>query len=447
MSLRHKLMAVLAIPAIVLIAATALSYQTNRWRVEATRLLQRTYEIRSAIDLLVSDLVAAEAAVRGYLLTSDPGMLHPYVQARSSIPRHLDELGGLVTDPEAARLVRQLADHANLRLSKFADQLARSPAIQGDRAEVMALAKEGEVTMRYVLGLAETLREREDRALEERAASLARAERQAFFIRMVGLPAGLVLAGVIVALFAGRLVRRIEILSENTRRLEQGLPLVEGKRRRDELGALERAVLETGTRVQELQAELQRLATVDPLTGLANRRGFVQAAELRLDLARRDRRPLALVFVDADGLKHVNDSLGHAVGDELLQEIAALLRDTFRSSDLPARLGGDEFCVLVSAETEEGIAKAVERFTAAIERSNNLPGRAYRLAASIGVARFDPVSDRTIDQLIARADMLMYQEKRAKAMARATGSGPTPIANPTAPAVDGTVTASARPAP
>jgi diguanylate cyclase (GGDEF)-like protein len=150
------------------------------------------------------------------------------------------------------------------------------------------------------------------------------------------------------------------------------------------------------------------------LTGLANRRGFLETSEHRLDLARRDRTTLALLFVDADGLKRVNDSLGHAAGDEMLQEIGALLRDTFRASDLPARLGGDEFCVLVSADSVAGIDVARTRLSDAIAMANRLPGRTFRLSVSMGLAVFDREHDRSVDDLIARADTLMYEEKRAK---------------------------------
>jgi diguanylate cyclase (GGDEF)-like protein len=120
------------------------------------------------------------------------------------------------------------------------------------------------------------------------------------------------------------------------------------------------------------------------------------------------------LFVDADGLKHVNDSLGHAAGDEMLQELGALLRDTFRASDLPARLGGDEFCVLVSADSVAGIDIARTRLSDAIAMANRLPGRSFRLSVSMGLAIFDRDHDRSVDDLIARADALMYEEKRAK---------------------------------
>lgn len=414
MSLRQKLMAVLAIPGIVLIVATALAYQTNARRTETTQLLRRSYEVRNTVDLIVGDLASAESGVRGYLVTGDEGMLHPYRDAKVEVDEHLHILRELITDQDAARLVRILNDHAHLRLRKLQLLMEYAPVRETERRDVIALAKAGDVSMDHLRGTAEQLRNLEGQLLDLRSAELERAERVAFLIRMVGLPGGLVLSGILVALFAGRLVKRIGTLNENTRRLEQGMPLMESVAPRDELGHLERTLVTAGTKVMELQGELQRLATVDALTGLSNRRGFLDTAGHRLELAARQRTPLALLFLDADGLKHVNDTLGHTVGDELLQEIAALLRDTFRQSDLPARLGGDEFCVLVSADSYEGIDAARQRFEYSLEVANRIPGRAYDVSVSMGVAVFDPAHDQTIDDLISRADELMYEDKRAK---------------------------------
>ena len=420
MSLRQKLMAVLAIPTIVLIVATALAYQASTRRSESTQLVSRSYRIINEMESVIANLSSAESGLRGYLITGDSGMVNPYFRSRSALYENLRQMQHMILDANASRLATSMTDHARHRLDTL-DRLARQAdenvRIPRDRVEV--LTKQGEITMQNVLGIAEKLRAREIELLKLRSQRLDDAERAAFLIRMVGLPGGLLAAGVLVALFAGRLLRRIESLSENTRRLEMGLPLLESGTHRDELGKLERSFVATGTKVIELQGELQRLATIDALTGLANRRGFLDTAEHRLDLARRDGTTLGLLFVDADGLKHVNDTMGHAAGDELLQEIGALLRDTFRASDLPARLGGDEFCVLVSADNIAGLDVARTRLAEAVAMANRLPGREYELSISMGIAVFDREHDRSVDDLIARADGLMYQEKRAKRDGRA----------------------------
>src|SRR5206468_779065 len=166
----------------------------------------------------------------------------------------------------------------------------------------------------------------------------------------------------------------------------------------------------------ELQGELRHMATADPLTRLINRRGFLPTAEHQLDVAKRSHQPLALVFLDLDGLKKVNDSLGHSAGDGMITEAAFVMRDTFRASDLIARMGGDEFCILFATESEEAAA-AVARLNTAVEVTNRQEGRPFALAFSTGVAMFDPERPQTLDQLMAVADQRMYCAKRAKATA------------------------------
>jgi diguanylate cyclase (GGDEF)-like protein len=408
MSLRQKLMAVLAIPAVVVVIATALAYQANARRVEGTDQITETYDVLTELEAIIAELNSAESGLRGDLITGNAQMINPYERSRRSLLESVTEMRDMIEDREAERLADLLSEHIHRRLRSLDTMAAHAhdgAPLTKARIEV---TRQGELTMILVDGVAEKLRTRQMELLHQRTRSLDDAENVAFVIRMIGLPGGLLAAGVIVAFFAGRLLKRIESLSENTRRLERGLPLLRSSDHRDELGELERAFVQTGTKVMELQGELQRLATVDPLTQLANRRGFLETAEHRLDLARRNDSTLALLFVDADGLKRINDTRGHATGDEMLQEIGALLRDTFRASDLPARLGGDEFCVLVTADSIAGIDVVRTRLGDAIAIANRLPGREYTLSVSMGIAVFDPDHDRSVDDLIGRADARMY---------------------------------------
>ena len=123
--------------------------------------------------------------------------------------------------------------------------------------------------------------------------------------------------------------------------------------------------------------ELEALSLTDALTGLRNRRGFTMLAEQQLKTARRLSRPLLLLFADVDGLKEVNDTHGHAAGDQLLREAARVLAGSSRDMDIVARMGGDEFAVLqIDAGSGEAPA-VVERLAVAIAAANAAPGRAY----------------------------------------------------------------------
>jgi two-component system, cell cycle response regulator len=158
----------------------------------------------------------------------------------------------------------------------------------------------------------------------------------------------------------------------------------------------------------------QNLSFLDELTGLYNRRGFLGYARPQLDAAARLHRPMLLIFVDLDGLKPINDRLGHASGDQALIDTAAVLKSTFRERDIVARLGGDEFVVLVtdaSLVNPDGLLGRLDQRVAAM---NDRAQRPFELAFSTGVASFDPGTPETLEELISQADRRMYREKRRR---------------------------------
>lgn len=158
---------------------------------------------------------------------------------------------------------------------------------------------------------------------------------------------------------------------------------------------------------------LRELSMRDELTGLKNRRGFMVLAEQQVKLADRSGRPVALFFVDLNGMKGINDRLGHDEGDRALLDAAQLLTKTFRDSDVVARLGGDEFVVLATDCPAAMVASVQDRLQAAVDVFNGEGARRYQLSMSIGVATYDPPgkSPRGIEELLAEADARMYDEK------------------------------------
>lgn len=172
--------------------------------------------------------------------------------------------------------------------------------------------------------------------------------------------------------------------------------------------------LENFDRVEEklrADAHIKYLATHDVLTGLANRTMFTQLLGTSIQTARRDRKKLALLFIDLDRFKVINDTLGHADGDVLLVEMANRLRHTLRDSDVVARLGGDEFVVILPEITSEVEVNVVARkLLSAAMRPMSLSGQECRVTASIGVALY-PENGRDEHTLIKNADMAMYLAK------------------------------------
>jgi diguanylate cyclase (GGDEF)-like protein/PAS domain S-box-containing protein len=164
---------------------------------------------------------------------------------------------------------------------------------------------------------------------------------------------------------------------------------------------------------KSFEAELAHQAFHDPVTGLANRAMFAEQVRHAIARARREARTPAVIFLDLDDFKTVNDSLGHAAGDEVLVEFARRLDDSVRGADVAARFGGDEFAVLLDDVVEsQAAADAAQRILELLAQPMRASHRDVTLTGSIGISIFGPDDQRDADELIRDADAAMYIAKR-----------------------------------
>ncbi|MGE5238480.1 MAG: diguanylate cyclase domain-containing protein [Chloroflexota bacterium] len=160
--------------------------------------------------------------------------------------------------------------------------------------------------------------------------------------------------------------------------------------------------------------ELRVQSLVDDMTGLYNRRGFMTLAEHQLRIANRTGKGLFLLFADLDGLKAINDTHGHQEGDLVLIEMATMLRENYRESDIVARVGGDEFVVFPVGTGDDCLETIITRLEDNLRRHGMKGPKNYKRSISYGIAFYDPESPCSIEELMSRADRLMYQQKRQK---------------------------------
>jgi two-component system cell cycle response regulator len=164
---------------------------------------------------------------------------------------------------------------------------------------------------------------------------------------------------------------------------------------------------------KRLLSEMRNLSLRDHLTGLYNRRGFFALTEQRFKLARRENTRLLFIIADLDGLKTINDTYGHELGDHAIKDAADILKDTFRESDIIGRIGGDEFAIVVAENVPASAETVTARLRGKIDEFKKEHLRHYQLSISIGIAHCDPASSCSIDEMLANADELMYQQKKA----------------------------------
>ncbi|MGC5699533.1 EAL domain-containing protein [Pseudomonas sp. NFXW11] len=164
--------------------------------------------------------------------------------------------------------------------------------------------------------------------------------------------------------------------------------------------------------VRHLHQQLEYQAVTDPLTGLLNRRGFYQTVEGILLRSDRSGKTLVLMYLDLDGFKRVNDSLGHDAGDRVLRWVSEQLKECLHSFDVLGRMGGDEFTALLELKFPEQAAKIAEKLIERLSITQQIDGLDVVLGASIGIAIY-PDCGSNLDGLLRAADIAMYEAKRA----------------------------------
>jgi diguanylate cyclase (GGDEF)-like protein/PAS domain S-box-containing protein len=200
---------------------------------------------------------------------------------------------------------------------------------------------------------------------------------------------------------------------------KDGTPIwasVTGRAQYDEQGNIKwiDGIVEDITERKRMEEEIRALSLTDALTGLYNRRGLSTLAEQQLKVANRLNSEILVIFADLDGMKWINDNLGHLVGDQALIETTKILKNTFRKSDIIARLGGDEFVVLAFGANYASSDIVIKRMQEQLDFFNAQENRSFKLLISIGTALYEPQSPCSIDELILQADKTMYKHKQNK---------------------------------
>ena len=174
----------------------------------------------------------------------------------------------------------------------------------------------------------------------------------------------------------------------------------------------QRIIIEERTAELEIiNQRLNELATTDELTGLPNRRVFMQSLEREMERAYRYKHPFSVMFLDLDNFKHINDTLGHSAGDAALRQFVSALKSSLRDSDMPGRMGGEEFGIILPNTDLKNGALLAERLRQNVEKSTVLyQGKKITFTVSIGVAAYsEEISN--IDDLLRKVDEALYEAK------------------------------------
>jgi diguanylate cyclase (GGDEF)-like protein len=358
--------ALLAVLAYICFRSTLAVADSGNW-------VAHTYEVIGVLETVQARAVDAETGQRGYLLTGDVAYQEPYERARAEVGAALDHLGSLTADnPEQQASLVDLRGLVSRRLAVVAEAIAVRDRDGLDAAVRSVQTGLGKRVMDDIRRLIGVMQERERALLARRAAAAGEASRQGH------LRFGLLMA-VTVSLIA--VSWAVETRYVSMRR--------------------------------QVEARLQQAALYDTLTRLPNR--ALLAARVTQCAARVRRRPgmtFAVMYIDLDGFKQVNDRLGHDAGDALLVRVARALEASVRETDMVARLGGDEFVVLLEDVPEPPAAViTADRIMANLVMTTDGPDGPLHTSASAGVVMGD--GGVTVEDLLRAADAAMYRAKQS----------------------------------
>jgi diguanylate cyclase (GGDEF)-like protein len=367
----RNIVAAYALSLFGIVAVTALAFFISQRQIEAAGWVAQTERAIGRLESIESNLLAAESTGRGFVITGAADLPAHFLELLRAARQELDDFALLaVHTPQQQRNVTELRERIAARFLVMQETIdARRD--RGLRAAV-AIAEEGkgraamDAIKRSLNGM----------AAHEQELLNARMSRHASTIRLShALLLGIVIIGSAVLTLFFRL---------NTNELSRRL---------------------------EAEAIASQEARRDALTGLPNRRSLLERLETAIPSAERHGHKLALLYVDLDGFKQVNDMLGHSAGDELLRQAADRLKRSTRGEDVVARLGGDEFLIALPFVEHVGdVAMASARVVQAIGRPYLIGGQEARVSASVGVAMY-PRDGTTLQQLVTCADMALYTAK------------------------------------
>ncbi|MEO8133273.1 MAG: EAL domain-containing protein [Betaproteobacteria bacterium] len=233
----------------------------------------------------------------------------------------------------------------------------------------------------------------------------------AFFWLALASIAMTIVGSVVIARNITDPIKRLALAADKIHEGDYSVPIV--VEQRDEIGTLASSFEQMRAAIASREKEILRLAYHDSLTGLPNRAMFQERLALVVKIAQRGGPRPSVMLLDLDRFKAINDTLGHRVGDQALQEIGQRLVGTLRTSDSVARLGGDEFAILLPAVDAERIGTVARKIQAALEAPIVIEGQSMDVGASIGIAHY-PLHGEDVIALMRSADVAMYVAKHDK---------------------------------
>ncbi|WP_274165448.1 diguanylate cyclase domain-containing protein [Enterovibrio gelatinilyticus] len=401
---------------ITAIANSAFIFRLENLGEEKLNWVVHTHDVLDQTHDLLSAMKDVETGQRGYLLTSNLSYLEPYHNGISQVKENLESLKSLTTsNPEQQKILDLVSKDISSKFKEMEQTIKLAQSNEKDKA--IALVNQ-DIGKQYMDNIRRNLHEftkTEQIFLEQRKGDFRENRAQITTLVTVEISFFVGLAIFTLLFLQRNFFVPLQLLVASTQLVERGKRLeVKNIVENNEMGHLLTTFFSMSEKVHHREKTLEYKAHHDELTGLKNRLSIYDELDSSIGDAKRYGDKLAVLFLDLNLFKHINDTLGHDVGDEVLKITADRLNDSVRSSDSVFRLGGDEFVVIVrnikSAKDAEGV---IQNILSAFEPPAMINGNAIDISTSIGVA-VSPDNTTDSDELVKYADVAMYAAKQDK---------------------------------
>lgn len=414
MSIRFKLSFLITLLFIAATSNSLFTFWLESLGEEKLKWVNHTHEVLYTTENFLAHMTDAETGQRGFLLTKDISYLEPYHNGIALAKDEYLKLKNLTSDNAVQQeILAKIKKQMDLKFEELAETILLSQS--GDDAAALAIVKNnhGKQVMDTLRIHVSSFTNNELILLEKRKGDFR--ENRAEITTLIFVEAVLfVFLSLVTFLFLHKSVfAPLKLLLKSAEKVEKGHKLeATDILETNEMGNLLSAFYVMGDKVYEREKTLNYKAKHDNLTGLRNRTTVKEEIEQTLVKAKEERRFTAILFMDLNKFKEINDTLGHEVGDLVLIKTAQRLTKSIRKSDIAFRLGGDEFLVILKhLKDTEHVYRVIEKIQTAFNAPADIKGNAIDISLSIGVA-VAPEDSNDASQLMEYADVAMYAAKR-----------------------------------
>ena len=413
MTLRLKIRLFISLLFAAAIVNSAFIFMLERFSEEKLHWVTHTHEVILTTEKLLGSITDMETGQRGYLLIQDTNYLEPYHAGLFNAERNFNELRALTqdNDKQQANLVRIEKD-MKLKSEELAETIA---LVNGDNKLALDVVKKdsGKYYMERIRRGLTNFVHHEKILLEQRKAEFSEHKVMITTLIIVEVVAFVILAILSLLFMNKNLFDPLNLLLTSTKKMQDGKRvLVSDITSKDEMGYLLSSFFKMNEIVHTRAENLDYLANHDELTGLQNRKPLNGLIKNAIAYAKESGTKVAILFIDLNKFKSLNDTQGHDAGDAMLIEVAARLKTHVRSNDLVFRLGGDEFVILLAEfnDTSE-VKKIVDNILHACKKPVLIQNKEIEMSLSIGVA-ISPDDAQGYSELLKLSDIAMYEAKQ-----------------------------------